>query len=189
MITSKVPRLRRKSVLFGGEKFAHCVGYEFLLVACPLPLLRWILNPRNNRRRYTPVESKLNVEFSRFTSASFSRAAGRHRFLLLLLGFASISNANSRRSHEERTPNNRRGASRRENKSRYQRRTGDDDDVVVDVVGYLNQCYHGIPLNQLGIKVITAPIKWNREKRDWGKCDRSRGCRSARQTDLARKNG
>lgn len=116
-------RLRRKyydcerNRSYSMTRNSHIVRYEFLLVACPLPPLRWILNPRNNCRRYTPVENKLNVEFSRFTSASFSRAAGRHRFLLLhllLLGFASISNANSRRSREERTPNNREG--RREGK-------------------------------------------------------------------------
>lgn len=112
----KVPWLRTRSVLFGNEKFAHC---SWWIPPFPLPL-KMILNPRSNRR-YTLVESKLNVELSRFTSASFSRAAGRLLFLgLRRLGFASISNANSRRSREEDAEQSMRGVTR-ENKSRYQR--------------------------------------------------------------------
>jgi len=61
----------------------------------------------------------------------------------------------------KRTPNNRCGASRRKINQDI-KEAGDDVDVVV---GYLNQCYHGISLNQSRIKVITAPIKWNR---GWG---------------------
>jgi len=104
--------------LYSVTRNSHIVRDGFLF---PLhPLLKTILNPCSNRR-YTPVESKLNVEFSRFTSASFSRVAGRLLFLgLRLLGFASISNVNSRRSREE-DANNRRGVSRGKINQRYQR--------------------------------------------------------------------
>lgn len=71
----------------------------------------------------------------------------------------------------KRTPYNRRGASRGKINQDI-KGAGDDVDVVV---GYLNQCYHGIPLNQSGIKVITAPIKRDRQGRGIGKCDGSRG--------------
>lgn len=63
----------------------------------------------------------------------------------------------------KKTPNNRRGASRGKINQDI-KEAGDD----VDVVGYLNQCYHGISLNQSRIKVITAPIKWNRGGRGGG---------------------
>jgi len=100
--------------LYSVTRNSHIVRDGFLF---PLhPFLKTILNPCSNRR-YTPVESKLNVEFSRFTSASFSRVAGRLLFLgLRLLGFASISNVNSRRSREEDAEQSTRGVAR-ENKS------------------------------------------------------------------------
>lgn len=87
----------------------------------PSPLTQDDSQSARSNRRYTLVESKLNVEFSRFTSASFSRVAGRLLFLgpRRLLGFASISNANSRRSREEDAEQSTRGVAR-ENKSRYQ---------------------------------------------------------------------
>lgn len=157
----------------------------------------WIFNPWSNRCQYTPVESKLNVEFSRFTSASSSKGRERRGFSSSAFSCSwppssswlpSISNANSRRNRgEEDAEQSVRGLAR-ENKSRYQRISQRRED---DVVGYLNQCYHGVSLNQPGIKVITAPIKWNR---GWGWMtrhghQRGRDSRSARQTDLVRKNG
>lgn len=142
----------------------------------PLPLFpsfsRWILNSRGNRcRRYTPVESKLNVELSRFTSASSSRRAAGRRCRPLLLGARVVFSTSRINLECKFAPEPRGGrrtidAGRRGGKINQDiKRSRRDDDV--NVAGYLNQCYL--------VESLAEPARNKSDHRpdkvEWGKCD------------------
>lgn len=79
----------------------------------------------------------------------------------------SISNVNSRRSREERYAEQ---STNREGKINQDIKEEPATTMSSTSLGILINAIVESPLNQLGIKVITAPIKWNRGGEDWGKC-------------------